>query len=323
MEKTAAVITRVHWIEGPYLNEFIDWYLSLGFRKIYFINTEPHNKNKLIQFVNSKLLENVQIIDHSGGVNQFTYADELFRNIITEDYILHVDTDEFLMLGNGCNSIQDLLLLNYDLYIFHWVLVPINELYVTSMLNYLSNPNARYKSAVARKMMVNRQTYLATPNRKMSMHYFICGGTHIDFLQHIKTGIADGNEPVILHFSVRGHLHTLLKIQHQRLGKSKAKNINEFLYNDVPVKSFPMRIRIAIADIYSSQKNIPRAWNISRELTFKECTLDDLKLLYGTLDDKHNLIEKMNKGIQLHKKLNIPLSMDSGIKYSQKCIKYL
>lgn len=318
-----AIMTRTHWLEGPYLNEFIAWYKHWGFSKIYFINTEPAKKKALLSYIDQELLASVVIIDHSGNINTFPYARKLFTSM-TEDYVLHVDTDELLVLPNGYNNIADFVKTNnFDLYTFHWVLVPVNKFIQPSMLDYLHAPHTTFKPGDARKMMVRRKAWLNDPRSKISMHYMSCKGTSVDYNKHVKTLHVDGSEPFVLHFSVRGYLHTLFKIKHQRLAKSSTGNLQQFLGGSA-YPNCPTRFRIAIADIYSSKQPVDtKKWNVNCNLSYKKCTTQDLLKLYGSLEDTHNLTKKVQDGINLLNLHNVPVNIHSGGRYNNFCLRAL
>lgn len=316
---SAAVMTRTHWIEGPYLNEFIAWYVYWGFTKIYFINTEPAKRQDLINYIAPELIDSVVIIDYSGNINEFPYARKLFESVV-EDYILHVDTDEFLVLPNGYSSITEFISSNaYNLYTFHWVLVPVNKFVQPSMLDYLYEPGATCKPCDSRKMMVNRVAWLSRTDNKVSMHFMTCGGASIDYNEHLTTRSVDGNQPFVLHFSVRGHLHTLFKINHQRI-KHDRHNLQQFLAGKTRYPSCPLRFRIAIGDIYSAKQPVtPEIWNVNCDLQYTKCTYDTLERLYGTLTDSNNLSEKVSEGIALLSSRKVPITINSGAKYDITC----
>lgn len=126
----------------------------------------------------------------------------------------------------------------------------------------------------------------------------------------------------MLHFSVRGYLHTLLKIRHQKIKTSGKAELQRFLQGKCKISAYPTRFLIAVADIYSSQRPVnTTAWNIDAPII--QCTEKALIKLYGSLDDTHNLSQKVGNGITRCHEINVPITINSGGKYSQLCRSHL
>ncbi|MBK6949583.1 MAG: glycosyltransferase family 2 protein [Haliscomenobacter sp.] len=102
---TFAVIVRSMYDELPFLNEFVYHYITLGFNKIYYINTDGEEKS-IFQELSLELHKYVFILNMP---NNFFDWQEVVLNrclgFVVEDWILSVDMDEFLYLHN--QSIQE------------------------------------------------------------------------------------------------------------------------------------------------------------------------------------------------------------------------
>lgn len=257
-----AVMTRIQLIEAPYLEEYINWYIKIGFNHIYFINTEPNNLEQINTFIAPNYLENCTFYNYSGSVNEFNYARDLFANVIKEQYVLHVDSDEYFILPKQYSNINDFVSQNeYHKYVFHWTNVPVNALYTSNFTDYIQGKQVAGRHCLAPKMMVNREKWLSHKSR-MSPHAFVCSGTQ----QTFKDPTSNGQVPFILHMVTRGHLHTLMKILVQRLPNAKSGTskqlIKEFVTTTIPLKKYPHRIHIAVGEIALSSIISIIKWNI-------------------------------------------------------------
>lgn len=336
---TACVMTRVQLIEAPYLNEFIQWYIHhLKFSKIYFINTEPANLDKIVDFIDPTLKKYTHFTPHTGNVNTFPYARELFSTSVKEDYILHVDTDEFLVLPKKYTDVKDFIeQVPATRYVFIWVTLPIKELFRSSMLEYLRTPEAKYKTTPTKKMMVNRKDWLSDASNSMNMHCFSCKKGNL--VKFDTATYHNGDEPFIIHFLVRGYLHVVLKIIHQRSIKQGGKNtVGEFITKSVQLPQYPQRIKIAMGECYSARVKVPiDAWNVPDDFTYPkvdECKilklLEELLKQYSkgkeidyTETDVFNLVDKINKGVKKLTTSRCPVRNVAGYSYLHISQKYL
>jgi hypothetical protein len=331
---TAAVITRAHLIEGPYLNEFIAWYLALGFSTIYFVHTEPaklirpaswSNLAKLKSWIDPTLLERVRFLPHAGPVDTFPYARRAFSSVISEDYVLHVDCDEFLVLPGRYRRVGDFLDENpASLHVFHWFCVPVKRLFQHSMLDYLKEDDARYKNADARKMMVSRRAWLADRKAEMHPHRFDCQEAPFD---HKDDGT--GASPFVIHFIVRSYIDTLVRILHQRF-KNDQRNLKHFLSGDIDPSLYPQRFSLALGECFSANDRITAdRWNIQpvspppvdgvRIREFISDSLGDFACpgVDHSQEDPYDLVAKMERGLSALHRAKCPISEHSGFKYNK------
>jgi len=251
---TVAVMTRIQYIESPYLNEFILWYKKLGFSKILFLNTEPKNEKYILEFIDSELLDFIKIYDHgSVSVNSFGNVKNILKKE-TFDYILHVDSDEYLMLPSAYTTISAYIKQHtFEKYKFYWLNVAIDEYYCHCIRDYLLSDKATGRFCGAHKMMVNRQTWLNDSKSKMDPHSFYCTGKTLT----ASDSKLNGTKPYIIHVLVRGYWHTILKTLCQRLPTNKsdchAKTM-KFLNSLKPAYNlYPNRVLLASTE-YAIQK---------------------------------------------------------------------
>lgn len=217
---TCAVISRVQFIEAPYLNEFVYWYVSLGFEKIYFINTEPEYTAGIQQMLAKELEEFIVFlsVDKSIQNEPEHYLLDYIKENVTEDYVLNADSDELLYIdASRFKCIQHFLdYYEADFYAFTIVNVPCFALFSYSMLDHLSAPaskayfNETYK-ALGRVDKLRGLSWQAMNDGR--------GNRGID---------ARKDRCFLFHFVIRSVTHQLLKQYHQRMNNFKEKNGDRF-----------------------------------------------------------------------------------------------
>jgi len=256
---TVGVMTRIQYIEAPYLNEFIEWYKNLGFTKIHFLNTEPKYEKRIREFIEPEFDNFIEIHDHkSSSINNLNYTKNLIRNM-PYDYILHVDSDEYFMLPKMYSTIGDYILTcKADKYKFYWLNVAIDKLYVPKISEHLKNNNSKGRYCGSYKMMVNREKWISDPRSKIDPHNLTFSGGSVKSVCDPKF---TGSQPYLIHVLVRGYLHTMLKVLHQKLPTNKTSGKEEakkFLNaNSVSsIRSYPNRVLLASAEYCIESKSV-------------------------------------------------------------------
>tara|TARA_R110002074_G_scaffold146791_6_gene296886 strand:+ start:6301 stop:7353 length:1053 start_codon:yes stop_codon:yes gene_type:complete len=113
-------------LEDNYIESFIEHYLNLGFDYIvilYAINNKHIPRYMLDEKYKDKVL--LYKVDNEGNKLRGKYIHLIPSNI---DWILTVDSDEYLILNKKYNSIQDYVDKNYkdenvNVIIFYWILL--------------------------------------------------------------------------------------------------------------------------------------------------------------------------------------------------------
>jgi hypothetical protein len=96
--KIKCVLVCIAKGERPYIEEFIAYYLKLGFYKIIIYDNSDSNE---LKFLNSS---NVQVIHYPGIGKQIpAYNDFIKRHKHLYDYVAFFDVDEFLVLKRHTN----------------------------------------------------------------------------------------------------------------------------------------------------------------------------------------------------------------------------
>ena len=94
-----SVVSRIFKGELPYINSFLDHYISLRFEKIYLINTivEEYNtvKEYILPYIESGFVELLTVTNNEVRIDRVI---DYFIKDIKEEYFLWCDIDEFLIL---------------------------------------------------------------------------------------------------------------------------------------------------------------------------------------------------------------------------------
>jgi hypothetical protein len=245
--------------------------------------------------------------------------------VVSEDYVLHVDCDELLVLPKRYRNVSEFIDENpAALHVFHWLCVPVKKLFQLSMLDYLREEGAAYKNADARKMMVSRRAWCDDSDAEMHPHRFACKGKLLDYKDD-----GSGDNPFVLHFIVRGYVYTLVRLLHQRFKNDKS-NLDQFLHGVVKPSEYPERFSLALGECYSAQNPIPiDKWNIhgitspraatEQVSAFVTESLGNLAVpgVDHTREDPYGLAAKMEHGLSELRRAQCPVTENSGFKYNR------
>ena len=243
---TCAVICRVQLIEAPYLNEFVHWYITLGFDKIYFINTEPEHRKAIEELIAEDLRHFVLFltIDKSIQNEPEHYLLNYIKANVEEDFVLNADSDELLYIDlQRFKNIKEFLnFYNKNFYIFTIVNVSCFSLFSYSMVDFLISSES--------KVFFN-ETFkaLGRAEKLRSINWQVMNGgktsTEVD---------ARNEKCFFFHFVIRSTTHQLLKQYYQQMNNFKDKNsslLREFLIADnveeMDLSRYPFRLLTTIA----------------------------------------------------------------------------
>jgi hypothetical protein len=264
---SAAVITRIQAIEGPFINEWFDWYLNrLGFTTAYLINTEGEETlSYLKQIISLEFIDKIVFLNIPDGINQNRvdmYMLKLAKEHVKEPWLLHIDTDELLILGEKYTDINKFIEKNMEDDIhalaIRWVLLPCNDMYNLSMTKYSSNHNISVSWGFRHEKCLMYLEYIT------GIEHHIVYGTKIT--KHLPIDI---NGPVIYHYIVRSKTHTILKILHQKFDEDHPKSRNNHidivksLLTKTPphISKYPSRLLLSMYEYgYAMRNNI---WSLS------------------------------------------------------------
>ena len=104
------VICAIAKNEHLYINEWVNYYLKLGFDKIYLYDNDDLDAERVENFIDSDLLDRVEIVDYRGikrhHLQHYVYDSFYRKQKDNFDWVFFVDIDEFLV---GIDNIKDFL----------------------------------------------------------------------------------------------------------------------------------------------------------------------------------------------------------------------
>ncbi len=248
-----AIVSRFMNIDLPYQSQWFEYYIHLGISHFYlyyvdrtFLDIEhivhhyPTNKISLKKI-------DLNLIQDSNNL----FFDDPFQ--IKEDYILHIDSDEYLYLNN--QRLSDFIKIhpNIDAFYFYWYMCPSPKL-------YLYNMNEVLQDTFAKKYIIKMYKVLAK-NKNIA---FLPGNTH-DFhfvnYQPIKKYME--NPYFLIHFSYRGICDSYYKYIYQDLPNHRDKILAEKKMNilqpsitSIFMNELPSRVAVYLAEISNRNPHI-------------------------------------------------------------------
>ena len=225
---SSAAILCIVRNEHPYLDEWLEYHLKLGFDRIYLVSTDddfPGVINKLIGHENLRKLELFHY--YSFGRNWQGPCYNHFLQFVVEEWVMVLDLDEFLCLP-GHDSIHAFIE-HLDDSVgqvqFPWLMQVCNRYAPDRVTDIISNESFHASDHV--KSMVRRSSVsmLGVHKHRCSGNSILSSGEPIEgsprherFLQN--TDYTLGNA-FILHLSSRGYLDTLIRILGHRFANEK------------------------------------------------------------------------------------------------------
>lgn len=222
---TFALVTRVQFIEIPFINEFLSYYIYLGVNRVYMIVNEPEEIENISSEIADVYRAKVTLISNTEGLplnKEFSLAFEQ----ISETFVLNVDMDEFLYLNGGTlidftSKYLESRGFRYQGFAFRWIMTPcFKHLYRSSIGEILSD-----------KYFFESKTY-----KSMALTSSIVGlGNHK--FQYRPGGRVCKLHPVrdrafIFHVSSRGIYDVLNKTQHgSKRSEDPKRELSELLFD--------------------------------------------------------------------------------------------
>ena len=125
------VLVLISKEENNYINEWIKWHLSLGFDKIVIYDNSDSKDEKIETAINEEYLNKIDIIPYYDIKSaQFLAYNDAYKKYSMYDYIMFLDTDEFLILKKH-KSIHDLILsikIPFETIRFNWEMYDDNDI---------------------------------------------------------------------------------------------------------------------------------------------------------------------------------------------------
>ncbi len=294
-----AITSRFMNIDLPYMSIWFEYYIALGVKHFYLYYVDNiffELENILNYFPKEKVsIQNIKLdsIQDSNSV----FFDYPF--VIKEEYILHIDSDEYLYLNN--ENLYTFLEKNknVDAFYFYWYMCPSNELIINNFNQILQNKSSK-------KYIIHTYKILAK-NKNIQ---FIKGYTHdVTFLNNRNVIKKYMDTPYFLiHFSYRGIQDCYYKYIYQNLINHKDVHLHlaKFKICDkniqtIRVNELPSRVLVFLGEL--NNKNNDFQINITLPITQKS-----QYELYDLIDKEENnkntkllFINRLQKIIQLQK----------------------
>lgn len=291
--------------EFPYINEFFDYYISIGFDHFYFINTSG-NGNRIFSYLNSEFHQYISILDYSNKIPdwQDLSLNESIKRI-SEDWVLNIDMDEFLFLKE--DSIKTLITNlpgDIDKVHFKWV-VCLSENYLQESVLQLSQ-GKKYRSEQFKTMAKTKAI------KNCSLHD-IQTVSNYSYTYNCKSG------NYLVHFACRGFYDLINRIigrnyENEKSGDSQECRLRDFLINkDCPISNFPFRL-----NLYRISLSFPEETIIIRKPLFFSKYKTNRKLLQEIFIKK---ISSLGIDIQNYEKLSLDMYFENKYKFKQRILK--
>ncbi len=244
--------------EYPYLSSFIEHYLTLGFDKIIMLYTDIISyplADNLSKFVD------IYYVENRGNKSPHEYKDLIPKDM---DWVLHVDSDEFLLLHHRYHTIKDFINAklaikpNINIFAFMWSWLhkldyhennelTINEIilkYKKTVGNRLTNNNYKGKKEVWIKSMFKyselEHFHVHCPSLKNEYHISLNNSfLDLDTKEKIKSFVIDNeqepnfySDAILMHIATRDLKNSIFKsinLHCTQLQKKKMKNKDEFI----------------------------------------------------------------------------------------------
>ncbi len=299
-----AITSRFMNIDLPYMSQWFEYYSNLGIKHfyLYYIDNIFFEVESILHYFPKEKVSikniNLDSIQDSNSV----FYDYPFT--IKEDYILHIDSDEYLYLNNENISIFLEKNKNVDAFYFYWYMCPSSQLKINNFNEVLQNKNS--------KKYIIRTYKILAKNKNIQ---FIKGYTHdVTFLNHqniVKKYME--NPYFLIHFSYRGIQDCYYKCMYQNLINHKDDYLNlaklkicDKNIQNIKVNELPSRVLVFLGEI--NNKNNDFQTNIILPI-FQKSQYE----LYDLFDkDKNNnkllFIKRVEEINKLHLYKNVMLT---------------
>ena len=242
------VLTRFVY-EIIYMNAFIEHYINLGFDKIIILYTDIIDPEIPAEFKKHVLLFKVK--------NNGNKTPDMNKHLIPSyiDWILHVDSDEFLLLHKRYNSIHDFVdektmehpEINIFFFIWSWVhkfddneekLDDIFKKCKKMVGSKISNKNKDKKEVWVKSMFRRRDLktlYIHSPSMKKSSNIYCNEYKSIDmgdnkiktlFYKNIQDEVSFFRDAVLMHIATRSIKNAIFKSNNMHKTQVKKKNMS-------------------------------------------------------------------------------------------------
>ena len=271
MKASCAVLVRGTYDEAPFLNEFLRHYTTLGFDRIYYINT--HSSDDYIRRVVSPDLSNrLSVLPSSNSPRDWQESVlNQALSVITEDWVLNIDMDELLCLGTrNVTTYLSTLPQSATQVRFPWLMCVSRRFAnksVFSVVDEHASPSRSFKTMTRTASLLSLGIHDAVTAE---------GAVHAP--------VAYSDRAFLFHFACRGLYDLINRIIGRNYQNDKSGTLQEtllrrfFSENDLPLRYYPFRFQM-----YRVELSFP-VLVVEKPISIPELT--DTTMLRAVLCDK-------------------------------------
>ena len=264
---TTAIISRFMTIDLPYYSQWLEYHDKLGFDYFYLYYCDDYFEENLENVLTYYPKEKIKIIK----VNKNKiYPNDVFKIIkfnIKEEYVLNIDSDEFLYLG-GMNIQQFLnTFKDFNYFRFHWLMAPSLNHQNNSLNDILYDKKSPKYFLTEHKSMTKTKFINFSATR--TPHNYIIHKIFRDNIKLFKSikfnKILNNNQSnqenmdkkmFLIHFCYRDLLDCFYKQLAQSLSLVLDRSIHSFFNNKILFKQMPKRFLVYFGEILNKNPKI-------------------------------------------------------------------
>jgi len=244
--------------EIPYLSEWLEHHIGLGFDCIYIISTDQQFSDMTSWVSSSQFSSNIELyhFDNLDEGWQFRCYQQHFK-YIKEDWVMVLDADEFLYL-NTYKSIHGFLS-QFDDEVgqiqFPWLNLTTSDYSHNNTFDILNQPNGyasdHVKSIVRRKHVQNMFIHSHAVGNKKNL---LSSGSEAEPKNKHNIFVHEPSyyqhHPCILHFTSRGYFDVMVRIIDHKFFNAKSGNperlrLSRLLLEDANLENLPNRFLLS------------------------------------------------------------------------------
>ncbi len=284
-----AIISRFMNIDLPYMSQWFEYYDCVGINHyyLYYVDHTFYNLEELLNHFPKNKVTIKEITLNSIQDSNSVFYDYPFT--IKEEYILHIDSDEYLYLNNE-NIYTFIQKHKYvDAFYFYWYMCPSNNIIINNVNEILENKNSKKYFIKNYKILFKNKDFR-----------YIKGYSHdVTFLKNNVSKKYMENPYFLIHFSYRGIYDCYYKYKYQNLInhndiKNKFNICNENI-KSLYINQVPSRILVYLGEI--NNKNTHVDINIILPI-IKKSQYELYKLFDNTTQENIDLFIKRIKNLE-------------------------
>jgi hypothetical protein len=308
---TFAVVTRIFNGEKPYINNFLDYYIN--YLKVDMVYLFSNDNTNWVNIVHQTFMSKVKIDFCPKHLNEqkniarnmelLDYMSKYYLGIITQDYILNIDCDEYLYINNL--TLNDFVKqIDYDNIYINWVFFSSNNFTDLNPIEVINNTkgieNSVGKSLSKRTSLVK---IYDTDNKTMHTPVLIENSTTIKLKNNYP-------EYYIIHLTCRNLRDAVIQ-EYYWNGKETLENFITTAGSNNNFNVYPSRFKINkvfldFNNMFNSKIYAPKFDNF--EFSFHFVKMFETELITNICE----FYNKQNEDIIVH---NLALDFSNNTKY--------